>query len=123
MDRAKADLVLNELRSGQSLRSAAAKAGIAASTVLDWAGRFPDFGEQYARAREIGYALLADQIIELSDNPAGGITSEGVQHARLQVDSRKWMLAKMLPKVYGDKQEHQVNGGITINLSRVENDL
>jgi hypothetical protein len=28
-----------------------------------------------------------------------------VQKQRLQVDSRKWLLSKMLPKVYGDKIE------------------
>ena len=27
---------------------------------------------------------------------------------RLRVDTRKWMLAKMLPKVYGDKLETKI---------------
>ena len=31
-----------------------------------------------------------------------------MQRARLRVDTRKWILSKMLPKVYGDK--FQVGG-------------
>ena len=26
-------------------------------------------------------------------------------HRKLQIDTRKWMLSKMLPKIYGDKLE------------------
>ncbi len=30
------------------------------------------------------------------------------------VDSRKWMLAKMLPKVFGEKVEHEHKGTLTL---------
>src|SRR5690606_35387334 len=56
------------------------------------------FAEQYARARNIGYEVMADELIEIAD---GG--SDDWQRDRLRVDARKWLLAKALPKRYGDR--------------------
>jgi hypothetical protein len=123
LDAAKAKVVIDALQAGKSLRAAAAEAGIGHTTVLFWVDQHKDFADQYARARDIGYRLLADELIELSDRPVGGITSEGVQHARLQVDTRKWMLSKMLPKLYGERIEHEHKGGITITLTQAESRL
>src|SRR5690606_8051201 len=56
------------------------------------------FSERYARARELGYEVMADELIEIAD---GG--SDDWQRDRLRVDARKWLLAKALPKRYGDR--------------------
>jgi hypothetical protein len=83
------------------------------------------FGSQYARAREIGYQSMADEIIEISDDDANDAivdpetgssrqNSEFIARSRLRVDTRKWLLSKALPKIYGDKltTEHTgANGG------------
>ncbi len=37
-------------------------------------------------------------------------TGDMIQHRRLQVDARKWMLAKALPNIYGDKLTAEVTG-------------
>lgn len=95
----------------------------AESTVRQWAlNDLHGFAAQYARAREIGYHALADEIIHISNTPQVGTrtktdedgkkeTSEGdmIEHRRLQVDARKWYLSKVLPKVYGDKVALEVN--------------
>ncbi len=49
-------------------------------------------------------------------------SSVEAQRARLQFDARRWMLSKMLPKVYGDKlvQEHTGEGGGPIQLAAVD---
>src|SRR6516162_3151104 len=54
---------------------------------------------------------LAKEILELSDkieddNPVK------VQRARLQVDSRKWLAARLAPKKYGDQVQHEHKGGV-----------
>jgi hypothetical protein len=36
------------------------------------------------------------------------------------VDTRKWMLSKVLPKIYGDRVEHEHKGGITVQLTGPE---
>ena len=109
----KADAICQKLSEGMSLRRAAESEGITASNVLYWTRNNKAFLEQYARAREIGYQLLADDIIDISDDSKGDVwtdddgndrtDAERVARSKLRVDSRKWMLSKMLPKVYGDK--------------------
>lgn len=75
------------------------------------------FADQYARARTRGYQLLAEELLEISDDGTNdyverenkdGSTYQAVDHdhiarSRLRVETRKWLLSKMLPKVYGDK--------------------
>lgn len=90
-----------------------------------------DFSERYARARELGYLEMADELLEITDDgrndwmlkhgddDAGWVANgEHIQRSRLRVDTRKWTLAKVLPKIYGDKIDvnAQVDGQLTINV-------
>lgn len=123
-----AERICERLAGGESLRAICSDTGMPkADTVLQWARDDKEgFAGQYARAREIGYLLLADEIISIADTPKIGtktVTKEWgletteadmIEHRRLQVDTRKWMLAKMLPKVYGDKQQVEHSGSIDI---------
>lgn len=143
--------ICSELKKGRSLDSICRAEGMPAiSTVLDWVEQDPAFAEQYAHARKIGYALLADEIIQLSDKTHEWVTvqeldSDGrpmtdekgnpklkqvlmplsadvIAHKRVQIDTRKWMLSKMLPKVYGDKvtNEHTGAEGGPIAIAAVD---
>lgn len=132
-----ADLICQELAEGKSLRAICAKDGMPVpATILNWAEAHPAFGEQYARARELGYQLLADEIVDIADTPVYGVetkvkpdgtreTTEGdmLGHRRLQVDTRKWMLSKMLPKIYGDKLDLNHSGAIKIAKELTEDEL
>lgn len=119
-DQAKADRICEMLSQGKSLRKAAEAEGISASTVLDWTRKYPEFGEQYARARETGYQLLADELVEIADDGSSDsytddegrtrVDAEVVARSRLRLDTRKWLLSKMLPKVYGDKLQTELTG-------------
>ncbi len=96
-------------------------------TVRTWAlENAHGFSPQYARAREIGYQSLAEDLLDIADDArndwmvrrgeddAGWVANgEHIQRSRLRIDTRKWMLSKVLPKVYGDKttQEHVGEGG------------
>lgn len=85
-------------------------------TVRRWArDDVHGFYANYARSREIGYAHMFDEIQQIADTPEEGVvikdgpngtetrTGDMIEHRRLKVDTRKWMLAKALPKVYGDR--------------------
>ncbi len=89
----------------------------AISTVMGWLfdGQHGDFSAQYARAREAQAELRADEITDIADGVEHG-ASEAVQAARLRVDARKWIAAKLLPKRYGDKVQHTGDGGGPIGL-------
>ena len=83
-------------------------------TLRMWAETRPAFASKYARAREFGYDSIAEQVMALSDQdfagPDGFIDNGAVQAARLQTDSRRWFLSKMMPKRYGDKVTQEITG-------------
>jgi len=127
-DKAIATEICSRLAEGESLRGICEDPHMPAeSTVRAWAkDDIEGFAAQYARARELGYERLAEEILHIADTPMIGTKSvskatgleitEGdmIEHRRLQVEARKWMLAKMLPKVYGDKQQIEHSGAVDI---------
>jgi hypothetical protein len=56
------------------------------------------FSPKYARGRELGYHKMADQLVEIADD-----TGIDANDKCIRVDTRKWLLSKALPKIYGDK--------------------
>ena len=63
---------------------------------------------RWARAREIGYQGMADDLTEIADAKDGDPARD-----RLRVDTRKWLLSKALPKIYGDKQQVEHSGSLS----------
>lgn len=103
------------------------------STVRKWALEDRDgFSAQYATAREIGYQSMADELLDIADDSSGDVQSdedgnkkfngEFASRSRLRVDTRKWLLSKALPKVYGEKvvQEHTGPDGGPVQVQRIE---
>lgn len=113
-----ADTICEKLAEGFTLREVCKSEEFPAeSTVRLWALEDRDgFSAQYARAREIGYQAMADELLEISDDgrndwmerngedDRGWVANgENMGRSRLRVDTRKWLLSKALPKLYGDK--------------------
>lgn len=63
----------------------------------------PTISDQYARARQAQAMNWAEELLELADAPVEDMVALG--HARLRVDTRKWLLSKVLPKLFGDRLE------------------
>ena len=112
----KADAVCALLEDGKSLRAACRDLDLSPRTILDWTKANEAFTTQYMRAREVGYKLLADELVDIADEKEVQVRYDGedmtldlsptaIARNRLRVDTRKWMLSKMLPKIYGDKLE------------------
>jgi hypothetical protein len=111
------------IAAGESTRSISRDENMPAeSTIRSWAvDDIEGFNAQYTRAIQIRAVGWAEEIIEISDDgsqdtyidPATGqerTNHEIVARSRLRTDNRKWMLSKVLPKVYGDKLD--VNHGV-----------
>lgn len=145
--------VLEELKKNRSLTSICKDPGMPSEgSILEWVEKDdpPGFAAQYAHARAIGYAHMADEIVELSNKKGEWVpvqdldvdgrplldengqpilkqvfmplNSDVIAHTRLQIDTRKWLLSKMLPKVYGDKvtNEHTGKDGGPIQMAAVD---
>jgi hypothetical protein len=126
-----ADEICRRLALGETLRQICRTQGMPAnSTVVLWAlGRSApaEFGKQYADARARGLDVIAEEIIEISDDGSndwmeqetknGNLITvpdhEHIARSRLRVDSRKWLLSKMRPDKYGDKTALTVERKIT----------
>ena len=105
------------LASGMSLNKICKIEGMPSmQTVFNWLAKYPEFLENYARAREAQADVYADEIIDITDEPAkivpttGAVDSADVAQKRLQVDARKWLASKLKPKKYGDKVTNEVIG-------------
>nr|WP_197427440.1 terminase small subunit protein [Bradyrhizobium retamae] len=104
------------------------------ATVFRWLAAHKEFRDQYARAREARADAMAEEILEISDDdsddaitdPETGATrinAEFVARSRLKVDTRKWLMARMAPKVYGDKVTQELqgpDGGAIKTISKIE---
>lgn len=82
-----------------------------------------EFATNYAYAREVRAEKVFEEMLEIADTPKTGETvkidpdgitrtkSDMIQHRRLQIETRQWMLARMMPKKYGNKLETTLQGG------------
>ena len=113
------DKVFHLMESGIPCGKSCVKAGIPKSTFLGWVKPEGILADRYAQAREDMIHTIAEEVLQISDaDPISIVDQHGisrydsaaVQHQRLRVDSRKWLLSKMMPKVYGDKTTQEVTG-------------
>ena len=57
------------------------------------------------RARDCQADYYADQIVDIADELSEVAEASELARAKLQIDSRKWKVARMSPRKYGDKQQ------------------
>jgi Bacteriophage Sf6, terminase small subunit-like len=74
------------------------------------------FGDMFARAREAQAEVFVDQIIDIADSVAGCTDNAAVQAARLRVDARKWIAARLLPRKYGDRVGLASSGSVVVRV-------
>lgn len=102
--------ILERLADGESLAAICRDENMPGEkTVRAWALEDREgFSTRYARARELQAERWADEIVSIGDDVPSD--RDAVQRARLRVDTRKWLLSKLLPKKYGDRTEVQHSG-------------
>jgi hypothetical protein len=116
-----AEKICFELAQGKSLRTVCKMDGIPdGSTIFSWFRLHEEFSKQYARAKQEAADAMAEDILDISDdnsedeetriNSKTGekyqvVNQDNIQRARLRVDTRKWLMAKMKPKKYSERLE------------------
>lgn len=118
-----ADDICNQVLEGQPIRLICSVVNMpSVATVMRWLHEYPAFAKQYAQAKEMYAHCIFDEILHIADtcNPLE------VQKAKLMIDARKLVAAKLAPKKYGDKIEDEQDiehREITINVKRVTKDI
>ena len=110
--------VCERMAAGESLRHICTDDHMPSETaVRGWAlDDVEGFSTQYTRAIELRAMRWAEEILDIADDGSNDSTSDITDHDHinrswLRVDTRKWLLSKVLPKVYGDKLQHTGEGG------------
>lgn len=85
------------------------------ATVYGWIDKYPDFGQRFARARQIGFDSIADECFEIADEVAPvddrGRTDAGyVSWQKNRIWTRTQLLAKWDRKRYGDGSDNAEQG-------------
>lgn len=108
------------------------------STVWKWREDDPKVFQAIARARQIGFDAISEDVLRIADTPQEGVetTTEDdgsvsekrgdmLGHRKLQVDARLKLLAKWDPKRYGDAAaQTTVNVGVQVtNISVTEEQM
>jgi hypothetical protein len=116
----KGDLICQLTGEGHRISKIAKDADITRDTIVRWQRDnsllLPDgekFSDAYARALEIGWELMAHEMLEVADDGTNDFytTEDGqekcnhehIQRSRLRVDTMKWILSKRVARVFGDK--------------------
>lgn len=99
----KVDGILKSMAGGASLRKACNEAEVAHNSFIDLVMDDKDIFDRYARARKAQAEWLFDSIGMIEDGTLAGKIDP--QAAKVVIESRKWRLAKLHPKEYGDKSQ------------------
>lgn len=105
-----ANVIFGRLILGESLSKILKTDGLPSlATFFRWICDDEKVRENYARAREQQTEKYIDELVTLADTA----DEDNAQAVRLQVDTRKWVAGRMLPKKYGDKAA-EVNNSVTV---------
>lgn len=127
--------ICRRLRAGESLLRISKDPKMPSQrTLSDWVARnHLGFAEKYLEAKRISAHFLAEKALDEAYNAADDfyLDDEGrpifdgnhVQRSKLIIDTIKWEVSKMLPRIYGDKvtQEFGVSGDLAKLLESATN--
>lgn len=109
------DVICAWIAEGKSLRGYMRATGRDLTTVYRWLRTYPDFHKRYARAHEDRADTLADELVDIADEVSQGSLEE-IQAAKLRIDTRKWVAAKMRPTKWGDAPVPQQKTNVVFNI-------
>lgn len=102
-------------------------------TVYSWRNKHKEFAEKYAIAKQRQIEVIVDEILVIADdaskdtvikvdddgNEKAFCNAEWINRSRLRIDTRKWLAAKLVPRLYGNKDEY-INLKVPDGLSSSE---
>lgn len=118
--------VIDRISNGDTLKGAARALGFDEGAWRYRISTNDKLSTRYAKAREQQAEAWADSIVEIADDGTNDTKTietkdggydvadhEWIARSKLRVDTRKWLMAKLVPKRYGEKVEIDNKGTIT----------
>lgn len=95
------DEIVSRLSKGEPLTVICRDLNVTDRTVRNWADADAAFASDIARAREIGFDVIAVDALTIADD-----RNDDPASRRVRVETRLKLLAKWDPKRYGDRLTH-----------------
>lgn len=129
-DQGRAEEICNRLSSGEALSEICDSPGMPASkTVFRWMAGNDAFRQGFSRARADQMSAWAEEIILISDDSRNdymereshkgnlfkGLDPEHMQRTKLRIETRKWVMSKLAPGLFGDKVQVDVNASVEVH--------
>lgn len=121
--------ICSRLATGDSMRTVCLDSEMPSrASIFKWMAEYPEFSDQYAKAKEEAAEALAEELFDIADDGMNdwmekrdaegncigyAINGEAIARSKLRVDVRKWYLSKIKAKKYGDSSRSEQ----TINLN------
>jgi len=106
--------ICESVSNGITTRNAILKNRIPFKTFYQWIDDDEAKCKQYTRATELRAELMADELMTIADSTADDIILDErgneitnhnvIQRDKLRIDTRKWLMSKMMPKKYGENK-------------------
>lgn len=93
--------ICNAIAGGTLVKDAVSQEGLRRETFWRWLAADAEFRQLFNEARISQAHALAEEAIEIADAPVRD-HADAVR-ARTRVDVRKWFVAKLAPRIYGEK--------------------
>ncbi len=116
--------ICSRLATGDSMRKVCQADDMPSrKSIFLWLAKFPEFSDQYAKAKEEAAEALAEEMFDIADDGQNDwmeqldrdgevtgykVNGETIQRSKLRVDVRKWYLSKIKPKKYGEKIQQEL---------------
>ncbi len=114
------------IRNGQSSRQAGVDQGFGVDAVRSHARGSPALRRKFDEAMQARAEFYGEQIEALAESvPTLAKGEDGhaqVAAARLLIDTKKWLAAKMLPKIYGERIAVEHTGGVAVGVGLLAGD-
>ena len=108
--------VFRGMSSGKSLSKVCREHDLPADLVRRWIISNEDYAYQYRQARLLMAQALVDKALHLAENA----TNHTIGRDRLEIDTLRWVAARMNPAEFGDRQIVDGNQNTTLEIRVVE---
>lgn len=92
------------VETGRVAKDAMKAVGVPRSTFWQWVDADKDFRARYESARVSQAHAMAEDALQIANEAVADMAA--VQRNRLRVDTIKWFVSKIAPKLYGDRLQH-----------------
>lgn len=78
-------------------------------SIYRWMRDYKGFSEKFYEAKVFQINSLVDDILDIADDATNDDIDSNVFRARVRIDTRKWIAAKLAPRLYGNKVQIESN--------------